>query len=109
MELEKYIISIEKNGRIVPVGLISGEDYRTAQFSYMDEYLDDLNAVPVSISLPLQPESFSAGQTRQFFEGLLPEGFTRRSVAQLLHLENRGRSFCFRPHVSALRKYSSAP
>ena len=87
MGLEKYIISIEKNGRIVPVGLISGEDYRTAQFSYMDEYLDDLNAVPVSISLPLQPESFSAGQTRQFFEGLLPEGFTRRSVAQWLHLD----------------------
>ena len=81
MELEKYIISIEKNGRMVPVGSIDGGDYRTAQFSYMDEYLDEANAVPVSISLPLQRERFSAGQTRQFFEGLLPEGFTRRSVA----------------------------
>ena len=39
MELEKYIISIEKNGQMVPVGSISGEDYRTAQFSYIDEYL----------------------------------------------------------------------
>ena len=87
MELEKYIISIEKNGQMVPVGSISGEDYRTAQFSYMDEYLDDANASPVSISLPLQREFFSAGQTRQFFEGLLPEGFTRRSVAQWLHLD----------------------
>jgi serine/threonine-protein kinase HipA len=53
----------------------------------MDEYLDDANASPVSISLPLQREFFSAGQTRQFFEGLLPEGFTRRSVAQWLHLD----------------------
>ena len=87
MELEKYIISIEKNGRMVPVGSISGEDYRTARFSYRDEYLDDADAVPVSISLPLQRESFSAEQTRQFFEGLLPEGFTRRSVAQWLHLD----------------------
>ena len=87
MELEKYIISIEKNGRMVPVGSIDGGDYRTAQFSYMDEYLDEANAVPVSISLPLQRERFSAGQTRQFFEGLLPEGFTRRSVAQWLHLD----------------------
>ena len=78
MDHEKYQISIERDGRMVPVGSISGE-------------------------------SFSAEQTRRFFEGLLPEGFTRRSVAQLLHLENRGRSFCFRPHVSALRKYSSAP
>ena len=87
MELEKYIISIAKNGRMVPVGSIDGGDYRTAQFSYMDEYLDEANAVPVSISLPLQRERFSAGQTRQFFEGLLPEGFTRRSVAQWLHLD----------------------
>ena len=87
MEPEKYIISIEKNGRMVHVGSISGEDYRTARFSYRDEYLDDADAVPVSISLPLQRESFSAEQTRQFFEGLLPEGFTRRSVAQWLHLD----------------------
>jgi len=87
MELEKYIISVEKNGRMVPVGSISGEDYRIARFSYRDEYLADPTAVPISISLPLQQESFSAGQTRQFFEGLLPEGFTRRSVAQWLHLD----------------------
>ena len=84
---EKYQISIERDGRMVPVGLISGESYRTATFSYIEEYLDDRNAVPVSISLPLQRESFSAEQTRCFFEGLLPEGFTRRSVAQWLHLD----------------------
>ena len=99
MDHEKYQISIERDGRMVPVGSISGESYRTATFSYIEEYLDDRNAVPVSISLPLQRENFSAEQTRRFFEGLLPEGFTTRSVAQLLHLENRGRSFCFRPHV----------
>ena len=109
MDHEKYQISIERDGRMVPVGSISGESYRTATFSYIGEYLADRNALPVSISLPLQRESFSVEQTRRFFEGLLPEGFTRRSVAQLLHLENRGRSFCFRPHVSALRKYLSAP
>ena len=84
---EKYQISIERDGRMVPVGSISGESYRTARFSYIEEYLDDRDAVPVSISLPLQRESFSAEQTRRFFEGLLPEGFTRRSVAQWLHLD----------------------
>ena len=87
MDHEKYQISIERDGRMVPVGSISGESYRTATFSYIGEYLDDRNAVPVSISLPLQRESFSAEQTRRFFEGLLPEGFTRRSVAQWLHLD----------------------
>ena len=87
MELEKYIISIEKNGQMVPVGSICGENYQTARFAYLDKYLDSANAVPVSISLPLQRKSFSAEKTRQFFEGLLPEGFTRRSVAQWLHLD----------------------
>ena len=87
MDHEKYQISIERDGRMVPVGSISGESYRTATFSYIGEYLADRNALPVSISLPLQRESFSAEQTRRFFEGLLPEGFTRRSVAQWLHLD----------------------
>ena len=47
---EKYQISIERDGRMVPVGLISGESYRTATFSYIEEYLDDRNAVPVSMN-----------------------------------------------------------
>lgn len=54
---EKYQISIERDGRMVPVGSISGESYRTATFSYIEEYLDDRNAVPVSISLPLQRDA----------------------------------------------------
>lgn len=40
---EKYQISIERDGRMVPVGSISGESYRTATFSYIEEYLDDRN------------------------------------------------------------------
>lgn len=87
MEIKKYQISIERNGRMVPVGRICGESHQTAQFSYDDNYLDSENAVPISICLPLRQECFSAEQTRQFFEGLLPEGFTRRSVAQWLHLD----------------------
>ena len=51
MDHEKYQISIERDGRMVPVGSISGESYRTAIFSYIVEYLGDRNAVPVSISL----------------------------------------------------------
>ena len=32
-------------------------------------------------------EPFSPAVTRAFFDGLLPEGFTRRSVASQLHVE----------------------
>ena len=34
MELEKYIISIEKNGRMVPVGSISGEENASVRLGF---------------------------------------------------------------------------
>ena len=68
MELEKYIISIEKNGQMVPVGSIYGENYQTARFAYLDEYLDSANAAPVSISLPLQQKSFSQRRPDSFLK-----------------------------------------
>lgn len=34
-----------------------------------------------TISLPFQKEPFSAEKTKNFFESLLPEGFSRRAVA----------------------------
>ena len=75
-------VDIEIRGVQTHVGNIIGNDFRDAHFRYAEEYLQTPGSVPVSISLPLQKEIFSVKQTRNFFEGLLPEGFTRRSVAQ---------------------------
>lgn len=36
---------------------------------------------PISISLPLTDVPFSPAKTKSFFEGLLPEGFSRKAVA----------------------------
>ena len=69
-----------------PVGHICGEDPSSAQFCYDDSYLA-AGYGPISISLPLQNEPFSVGQTKCFFESLLPEGFTRRSVARWMHVD----------------------
>jgi len=74
-------VSIEINGKQTLVGKIEGNDYRDARFSYDDRYLGIQGIKPVSISLPLQSEAFSSDATRFFFEGLLPEGFSRKSVA----------------------------
>lgn len=82
-------ISIERNGRMVFAGTITGNDSTDACFQYAPEYLQDASAAAISISLPLRKEKFSAEQTENFFEGLLPEGFTRRSVAQWLHVDER--------------------
>lgn len=85
--MREYKVSIERSGTQVPVGKIVGETYEDACFFYEEWYLGDVSAVPLSLSLPLQQEAYSAEQTKTFFDGLLPEGFTRRSVAQWMHLD----------------------
>ena len=84
--MKELLVSIERSGRLVPVGKIIGESPSDASFRYSDEYRLG-GGTPISISLPLQEDAFSAERTAGFFEGLLPEGFTRRTVAQWMHVD----------------------
>ena len=77
-------ISIEINGKQVPVGELVGNGPQDAVFKYGSSYIE-AGLRPVSISLPLQDEAFSIEKTRNFFEGLLPEGFARKSVSEWIH------------------------
>lgn len=83
----EYFVSIDMQGKPVLVGTIGGTGSSDAQFRYDASYLDRPDAAPISLSLPLQAEPFSAERTKCFFDGLLPEGFTRRAVAEHLHLD----------------------
>ena len=80
-------VDIERCGKNVFAGVISGNDSSDAVFKYDKSYLEDTDAVPISISLPLQKEAFSVARTRSFFEGLLPEGFLRLTVAQRMRAD----------------------
>ena len=44
-------------------------------FEYEKIYLKKENAMPVSVTLPLQKESFISEQLFPFFDGLIPEGW----------------------------------
>ncbi|MBQ9180040.1 MAG: HipA domain-containing protein, partial [Firmicutes bacterium] len=77
-------ISIEINGEQIPVGAITGLDSNDAVFSYDTNYIAE-GYQPISISLPLQEKPFTAYETKNFFEGLLPEGFARKTVSEWLH------------------------
>lgn len=81
------IVSLERNGRFTRVGSISGKSTSDAQFCYSNDYLLDPDASALSISLPLRKQPYSPSQTKCFFEGLLPEGFTRHSVARWMHAD----------------------
>lgn len=74
-------VSIEILGKQHLAGFIRGTRTEDAVFSYADEYLEIPDIKPISLSLPLQRDSFSPEKTRTFFEGLLPEGFSRKAVA----------------------------
>ena len=84
--MNDLFVHIENNGVLVPVGIITGEGPTDARFQYSHQYLETIG-LPISISLPLQTEAFSPVQTSSFFEGLLPEGFTRKTVAEWMHVD----------------------
>lgn len=83
----EYYVNIEINGNPQPVGIISGQTPRDVCFRYLTDYCSDPQAMPISVCLPLQEDAFDPGRTRNFFEGLLPEGFTRHFVAGWMHLD----------------------
>lgn len=78
-------VLIEINGVLTKVGSITGTEYKNAIFAYDESYTTEKNHRPISISLPLSGKPFSAESTRNYFEGLLPEGFTRKSIADSMH------------------------
>lgn len=80
-------VYIEMNGQQNYVGQIKGNGPADACFIYADEYCAKSEAVSISLSLPISEKTFSPVQTQNFFEGLLPEGFTRRCVASWMNAD----------------------
>lgn len=78
---------IEINGKQTYVGDIGGQGAGDARFIYSKEYCLNPYCHPISIHLPFSDEAFSVKDTRNFFEGLLPEGFTRKCVAGWMHAD----------------------
>lgn len=84
--MRKLEVYIEEDGDFVLAGQIQGETWEDARFIYEKSYLENQSHQPVSISLPFQEDAFSSFETRCYFEGLLPEGYTRRCVAGWMHV-----------------------
>lgn len=87
--MRRLMVQIEVNGTCKYVGDITEKDSGKAYFTYADEYLSDSESRPISISLPLDEKTFDAVRTKKYFDGLLPEGFTRRCVAEWMHTEEK--------------------
>ena len=81
----KYNVSIEREGSLYKAGTLEGADHNDTVFTYDDVYLNDTSAAALSVSLPLEEVSFDPVKTRIFFEGMLPEGFIRHSLADRIY------------------------
>ena len=67
------------------VGYLMSTADKGVVFSYDPIYLN-AGLPPISLSLPLRADEFSAKQCLPFFEGLLPEGDVKRRISDYLHI-----------------------
>ncbi|MDY3722868.1 MAG: HipA domain-containing protein [Treponema sp.] len=93
-------VQIEINGQFVQAGCITGSNFRDAAFSYDESYIASPSSHAISLSLPLSKKDFDTDATKTFFDGLLPEGFTRQCVAESIHASSDD-------YISILRELGS--
>lgn len=60
-------------------------------FRYFEDYLSDINAKPISVTLPLRAEPFKSKMLHPFFDGLIPEGWTLDIITKNWKLDPRDR------------------
>ena len=67
-----------RQGRVFCNGIAAGiitEDENGYSFAYDKEYLNTIEAQPVSLTLPLREEPYVNNVMFSFFDGLIPEGW----------------------------------
>lgn len=71
------------------VGVLSVDGHGDTEFTYAQSWREASGTRAISVSLPLQAETFSRRQCRPFFEGLLPEESQRIAVAAALGISQQ--------------------
>jgi len=67
------------------------EDENGYHFQYEEEYLANPDAVPVSLTLPLQTKEYISKTMIPFFDGLIPEGWLLDIAEKTWKLDSRDR------------------
>ena len=68
------------------VGRLWLDEHRRFTFQYDENWLANDYVIPLSLSLPLQPDAFHDDLSRPFFGNLLPEADVRKAVARSLRV-----------------------
>ena len=71
------------------VGHLTLDEFGEPQVRYHFDWLVREDALPISVSLPLQEEAFTRRESIPFFEGLPPEESERLQIAQILGVSHQ--------------------
>ncbi len=61
------------------------------RFTYHPDYLNMTDPIPISQTLPLQPEPFDSNTMFPFFDGLIPEGWLLDVATETWKIDPRDR------------------
>jgi serine/threonine-protein kinase HipA len=85
---------MNRTGKVFFDGMLAGhviEDERGYHFKYDDDYLGRESAMPVSLTLPLNPKEYTSKTMIPFFDGLIPEGWLLNIAHKNWKLDPRDR------------------
>lgn len=68
-------------------GMLMENDDRTFVFRYDDQYFDDENKNPISLTLPKTQQKYQSPHLFPFFSNMLSEGANRRLQSRLLKVD----------------------
>jgi len=67
------------------------EDDEGYHFKYNDDYLENENSEPISLTLPLTQSKYDSKVLFPFFDGLIPEGWLLDIAEKNWKIDNRDR------------------
>ncbi len=68
------------------IGTLNLIDKKQLEFQYSESWLNNNEAFPLSIQLPVNNKVYKDEQVRPFFENLLPESIIRQTLARQFHI-----------------------
>ena len=83
-------IGVEFDGAHRAVGTIATKPGIGAVFSYDKEWVEGASCWPLSLSIPIGEAEYSDRAIRPYFEGLLPEEYSRSVIARELGVSGHG-------------------
>ena len=83
-------IGVEFEGAYRFVGTIVTKPGIGAVFSYDKEWVEGASCWPLSLSIPIGEAEYSDRAIRPYFEGLLPEEYSRSVIARELGISGHG-------------------